>query len=270
MPEDPLAGNKALWDEWASINYGSDFYSVERFKDPSDNRLRDYEIEHVGDVTNKDLLHLQCHFGLDTLSWRRLGANVTGVDFSAEGIARARRLAEEVGLEATFVESNVYDLPENLDGTFDIVYTSRGVLGWLPELDGWARVIAHFLAPGGIFYLTEAHPSIEPFDDSGTTELRVVYPYFSRKEPMRWETEGSYADTSAHVEQPFEYSWPHPMSEIINSLIKHGLRIDFLEEYPFLEWPQPYLVEKEDGTWVLRPEQKGEIPLSFALRATKE
>jgi 2-polyprenyl-3-methyl-5-hydroxy-6-metoxy-1,4-benzoquinol methylase len=270
VPEDPIAGNKALWEEWAAINYGSDFYHVEDFKNPDDNRLRAYEIEHVGDVRGKDLLHLQCHFGLDTLSWARLGANVTGVDFSAEGVARARRLAEEVGLEATFVESNVYDLPNNLQGEFDVVYTSRGVLGWLPELDGWARVISHFLKPGGIFYITEAHPFYEPFNDEYTGELRVLHPYFARTEPMRFKTQGSYADESAHVEQAFEYAWPHPMSEIINSLIRHGLRIDLLEEYPFLEWPAPFLVEGENGTYVLRPEQKGEIPLFFALRATKE
>ena len=267
---DPIQSNKALWDEWTTINMRSEFYRLEEFKDPNDNRLRDYEIAHVGNVTNKDLLHLQCHFGLDTLSWARLGANATGVDFSTEGVVQARALAQELGLEATFVESNVYDLPDNLEGTFDIVYTSRGVLGWLPELDGWARVIAHFLKPGGFFYITEMHPALWPFDDQGTQQLEVVYPYFSRDEPLRWPTRGSYADESAHVDQPYEYAWPHPLSEIINSLIRHGLRIDFLEEYPFLEWPAPFLVETDDRTHVLRPEQKGEIPLFFALKASKE
>ncbi|MDQ4094863.1 MAG: class I SAM-dependent methyltransferase [Actinomycetota bacterium] len=270
MRQDPLAGNKALWEEWTAINYESDFYRVEDFKDPNDNRLRDYEIAHVGDVKDKHLLHLQCHFGLDTLSWARLGARVTGVDFSAESITRARSLARDVGLDATFVESNVYDLPQNLDGTFDIVYTSRGVLGWLPDLDRWAAVISHFLRPGGIFYIAEEHPFAWPFENEDTTDLKVSHPYFARKDPVPWPTRGSYADESAHVEQPFEYVWPHPISEIINSLIRNGLRIDFMEEYPFLEWPASFLVEDDDGRFVLRPEQKGEIPLLFALRAAKE
>ena len=269
VSEDPVAANRALWDEWTSIHMRSAFYRLDDFKDPNDNRLRDYEIAHIGEVTNKDLLHLQCHFGLDTLSWARLGANVTGVDFSPEAVAQARKLADELGLRATFVESNVYDLPDNLDATFDIVYTSRGVLGWLPELDGWARVVAHFLKPGGFFYITEMHPSLWVFDDEAE-ELRVRYPYFSRAEPLRFETKGSYADPSAEVEQPFEYGWPHPLSEIVNSLIRHGLRIDFLEEYPFLDWPAPFLVKREDGTWVLPPDQEGELPLFFALKATKE
>ena len=269
MAEDPVAGNKALWEEWAKINFGSDFYRVERFRDPNDLRIRPYEIQHVGDVAGKDLLHLQCHFGLDTLSWARLGANVTGVDFSSEAIALARRLARELDLQARFVESDVYELPDNLQGTFDIVYTSRGVLGWLPELDGWARVISHFLKPGGFVYITEMHPVLGAFDDDAT-ELQLAHPYFTSDEPMRFETRGSYADESAHVDQPYEYAWPHPMSEIVNSLIRHGLRIDFLEEYPFLEWPAPFLVEAEEGRFVLPPEQKGEIPLFFALGATKE
>ncbi|MDQ4145792.1 MAG: class I SAM-dependent methyltransferase [Actinomycetota bacterium] len=267
-PHEPMQANKALWDEWTTINMGSEFYRLDQFKDPKDNRLRDYEIEHVGDVAGKDLLHLQCHFGLDTLSWARLGANATGVDFSSEGIAQARRIASELGIEARFVESNVYDLTDNLSGSFDVVYTSRGVLGWLPELEGWALVISHFLKPGGFFYITEMHPSAWVLDEA--EELRIRYPYFARSEPVAWATRGSYADTSAEVEQPFEYCWPHPMSEIINSLIRHGLRIDFLEEYPFLEWPAPFLVEEGNGRYVLPPEQQGEIPLFFALKATKE
>ena len=269
MSEDPVAANRALWEEWTPINLRSDFYHVETFTDPKDNRLRAYEIEHVGDVNGKDLLHLQCHFGLDTLSWARLGAKVTGVDFSNAAITEARRLATELGIEARFVQSDVYELPNNLKGTFDVVYTSRGVLGWLPELDGWARVIAHFLRRGGIFYITEMHPSLWPFDDE-TSELRVRFPYFARSEPVRWETRGSYADRAAQVDQESEYSWPHPMSEIVNSLIGHGLRIDLLEEYPFLDWPAPFLVEAADGTWVLPDDQPGELPMFFALRAIRE
>ena len=140
-----------------SIHESSEFYDLEAFRDGGV-RLRDYEIEQVGDVRGKTLLHLQCHFGIDTLSWARLGATVTGADFSPKAIDLATRLAADLGLDARFVESNVYDLPERLEGSFDVVYTSRGVLCWLPDIRGWARVVAHFVKPGGIFFITEAHP----------------------------------------------------------------------------------------------------------------
>ena len=152
-----LESNRALWDEWTSIHVRSEFYDVESFK-RGGIRLRPYELEEIGDVAGKDVLHLQCHFGLDTLSFARLGARVTGADFSAPAIAQARALAEELGLDARFVQSNLYDLPSTLQGDFDVVYTSRGVIGWLPDLDRWAEVAAHFVRPGGIFYITEGHP----------------------------------------------------------------------------------------------------------------
>ena len=136
-----LEGNRALWDEWTGIHESSAFYGVEAFR-AGGIRLRDYELAQVGDVQGKSLLHLQCHFGIDTLSWARLGATVTGADFSPKAIDLAGRLAADLGLDARFVESNVYDLPERLEGSFDVVYTSRGVLGWLPDIRGWARVVA--------------------------------------------------------------------------------------------------------------------------------
>ena len=131
-------------------------------------RLRDDEIAAVGDVTGRSLLHLQCHFGIDTLSWARLGARVTGADFSPAAIRLARELADDLGFpDARFVESNLYDLPANLEGTFDVVYTSRGVLGWLPDIRGWARVVAHFVAPGGTFFITEIHPVAQRLRERG-------------------------------------------------------------------------------------------------------
>ena len=142
-----LAVNRAIWDEKAGINYRSAMYDVDGFRAGAV-RLPAYEIEEVGDVAGKDLLHLQCHFGIDTLSWGRLGARVTGVDFSERAIAYARALSSELGEPASFVCCDVLDLPAHLEGEFDVVYTSHGVLGWLPDLDRWARVIAHFLPAG--------------------------------------------------------------------------------------------------------------------------
>jgi len=142
-----LEENRRLWDAWTGIHVASEFYDVDSFRDGGDRqiRIKDYEREEVGDVIGRSLLHLQCHFGLETLSWARLGATVTGADFSPEAIDAARRLADEVGVPATFVCANLYDLPRTLDAEagFDVVYTSHGVLGWLPDIRGWARVAAH-------------------------------------------------------------------------------------------------------------------------------
>ena len=168
--------NRRLWEAWTEVHAAGDFYDLEGFR-AGGVRLRNEEIAAVGDVRGKTLLHLQCHFGIDTLSWARLGARVTGADFSPAAIRLAREIAADIGIEdARFVESNLYDLPANLDGEFDVVYTSRGVLGWLPDIRAWAGVVAHFLAPGGTFFITEAHPVLQVFETDGVApgELRPL------------------------------------------------------------------------------------------------
>lgn len=268
-PIDPLAVNRAMWNERAGINFRSDFYDVAGFR-AGDQRILSYELEEVGDVAGKDLLHLQCHFGIDTLSWARLGARVTGVDFSERAVEIARELAADVSLPATFVCADVLELRDHLTGAFDVIYTSHGVLGWLPDLARWAQVIAHFLRPGGTFYITELHPFVWPFDDSeGAVDLRVRYPYFAGETPLPFPVQGSYADREAHVEQKVEYCWPHSIGELVSVLAAVGLRIEFLHEWPFLLWPLPFLVEHPDGTWRLPADREGEIPLTFSLKATK-
>jgi 2-polyprenyl-3-methyl-5-hydroxy-6-metoxy-1,4-benzoquinol methylase len=264
-----LSANRALWDEWTGINYRSAFYKVEDFK-AGLNKLRPYEMAEVGPVEGKDLLHLQCHFGLDSLCWARLGARVTGIDFSAAAIAQARTLAQEVGIDARFLQSDIYELPQHLSGAFDVVYTSRGVLGWLPHLDAWGKVAAHFVKPGGFFYITEIHPIAMVFDDDeGVTDLRVRYPYFTHAEPLAFATQGSYADRSAQVSQELEYGWNHGLGEIVTALTTAGLHIDFLHEFPFGEWPISFLQPAADGTHRLPPALDGKLPLFFSLRASK-
>jgi 2-polyprenyl-3-methyl-5-hydroxy-6-metoxy-1,4-benzoquinol methylase len=190
-----MESNRALWDEWTRIHVAGGFYDVASFKDGRrPNRLRAYEMEEVGDVSGKDLLHVQCHFGLDSLSWARLGARVTGVDYSEEAIAAARKLAEEIGIEATFIRSNVYDMAGNLATDFDIVYMSRGVLGWLPDLKKWASAVATVLRPGGLFYITEIHPVAQVFDDERSDGLHLRHPYWEGDEPLVFPVRGSYAD----------------------------------------------------------------------------
>jgi 2-polyprenyl-3-methyl-5-hydroxy-6-metoxy-1,4-benzoquinol methylase len=262
-----VEANRRLWNEWAHVNAASAFYDVEAFK-RGGVRLRSYEIEEIGDVAGKDLLHLQCHFGIDTLSWARLGARVTGADFSSEGIELARKLSEELDLPARFVCADLKDLPEELREDFDVVYTSRGVLGWLPDLAEWARVVAHFVRPGGMFYVTEAHPLLWTFDDDeGVQDLRFRYSYFGG-EPLGFATQGSYADRGAEVREPMEYGWNHALGEIVTSLVEAGLHLEFLREMPFAEWPVPFLEERDDGTWRL-PEGHPDLPLFFSLKASK-
>ncbi len=270
--DDALRANRDLWNAWTQINVDSAFYDVDSFRNGEDAiRLSDYELEEVGPVAGQTLLHVQCHFGLDTLSWARLGAIVTGADFSDAGIEAARRLAAELGIPATFVLSNVYDLPAALDGQFDIVYTSKGVLGWLPDIVGWARVVAHFVKPGGFLYLTEIHPVAQAFEGEGVQpgELRLAYPYWSHPEPLTFEVHGSYADRSAPTDGLVEHGWDHSLGEIVSALIDAGLRIDFLHEFDFVDWPVDYLVRSDDGRWRLPAGTAGQLPLFFSLKASK-
>lgn len=268
--EPSFAANQRLWDAWTAIHAAGDFYDLQAFREGGV-RLRPYEIELVGDVTGMTLLHLQCHFGIDTLSWARLGARVTGADLSPAAIELATQLAKDLGFpEARFVRANLYDLPSVLDGQFDVVYSSRGVLGWLPDIRGWARVVAHFLAPGGTFFISEAHPVLQAFENEGVEpgELRLAYPYWEHDAPLTFAVKGSYADPDADVGDQTEHGWDHGLGEIITALIEAGLRIERLVEHPFLEWKVDFLVEADDGTWVMPPDA-GELPLMFSLVATK-
>lgn len=264
-----LATNLARWEELALLHPHTATYDVAGFR-AGRNALKPIELAELHDVAGRSLLHLMCHFGLDSLSWARMGAHVTGIDWSANAVAAARALAAETGIGARFVQSNVYDLPANLTGTFEIVFTSYGVLGWLPDLRRWAEVIAHFLAPGGRFYIAEAHPTAWLFDDADSaTDLRVAYPYFTSAEPIRTEGEGSYADRQAPVRNRTEYGWSHGLGEIVTALIEAGLTIRFLHEHRAVPWRMfPFMHEREGGLWVL-DDPRLDVPLSFSLLATK-
>lgn len=268
-----FAANQALWEAWTAVHAAGDFYDLDGFR-AGGIRLRDDEVAAVGDVRGRSLLHLQCHFGIDTLSWARLGARVTGADFSPAAIRLAQELAADLGFEdARFVESNVYELPDRLDGVFDVVYTSRGVLGWLPDIRAWARVVAHFVAPGGTFFITEIHPVAQVFENEGVAagELRLAYPYWEHRDPLVFDVKGSYADPDADVGVHKEHGWDHGLGEIVSALVDAGLRIDSLEEHPYLDWGADFLVETPPGSgrYRLPPDSPGELPLMFSLRASK-
>ena len=267
--EEFMRTNRELWDKLAKIHLKSEYYDVEGFL-KGRQTLDPIELEELPDLSGKKLLHLMCHFGMDTLSLARLGAEVTGVDFSSEAIELARELSKTAKINARFVCSNIYDLPDNLSDKFDIVFTSEGVLTWLPDLEGWARVISHFLKPGGFFYIFEFHPFAYVFDDENdVTDLRVKYPYFQGREPLKFETEGSYAAEGAETGSLPSFEWNHPVSRIINCLIDAGLTIDFFHEFPVTTFKAfPFMVQNEERRWVL-PEGEDKVPLMYSLKATK-
>jgi 2-polyprenyl-3-methyl-5-hydroxy-6-metoxy-1,4-benzoquinol methylase len=284
--------NLRLWNEWARIHAASDFYDVTSFKQGR-NALLPLELSELGDVSGKRLLHLQCHFGMDTLSLARMGADVVGVDFSDEAIATARRLAAEIGVEATFVQADIFELdataPEEWDGAFDIVYVTYGAIEWLEDLRPWADLIARFLAPGGVFYMAEVHPyayTLELEEVTGGDEagrdadtpglhyrLVQTYPYFPGEQPERDEVQGSYADPDAVVENNVAYSWSHTIGEVLGLLFERGLRLELFHEHPFCcapFWPQ--MKKLDDGLYWLLGEDgqpRTDIPFLYSLRAHK-
>ena len=189
------------------------------------------------------------------------------MDFSDRAIALARSLSEELGIEAKFLCSDIYGLPHALDNKFDIVFTSHGVLSWLPDLGRWAQVISHFLKPGGTFYMVEGHPIVDVFD----AKLRPHFPYFHSPEPFEYLPDGikgSYADPDTPVASA-NYQWQHSMADILNSLITSGLRIEFFHEFAHSTYEQlPFMERGEDGLWRLR-DGENSVPLMFSLRAAK-
>lgn len=261
-----LKANRELWNELTPIHARSHFYDVEGFKSGRCT-LSPIEVEEVGDVSSKSLLHLQCHFGMDTLSWAKLGAKAVGVDFSDEAIALARSLSEETGIIANFICSDIYELSNVLDEKFDIVFTSAGVLCWLPDLKRWAEIISHFLKPEGIFYIFDGHPFSRIFSDSDrVTELKIAESYFSGPEPRHWESAGDYADPHAEVTHG-SYEWTHSLGSIINALVGAGLRIEFLHEFPVLFFrAYPFMEQDRDKWWRLKGDK---VPLTFSLRASR-
>jgi SAM-dependent methyltransferase len=273
--DDFLKANLASWDEAVGVHVSSELYDVEGFK-AGKTSLSEIELGELGPFIHEGarLLHLQCHFGLDTLSWARRGAVVTGVDFSGEGVRTARALAGQVGLSsrATFVQSDIEHLPDALSGQFDVVFTSWGALIWLGDLERWAEVIDHFLAPGGIFYIAEFHPyAFLPEEDSKPESLRIGFPYFQYGRPQRFDEDGDYADKEAKLEHTVTFEWLHGFGEILDPLLHRGLRLDFLHELPYTVAGLPFEFLEKDERGLLRVKGRPEdFPLSFTLKMTKE
>ncbi len=256
--------NRKTWNKKVAVHAESDFYNLKEFK-KGKSSLNKYELKALGDVSNKSLLHLQCHFGQDTLSWARMGANCTGIDLSDEGIKLAKQLNDELKLDANFMCCNVLDVSKNISDQFDIVFTSYGTIGWLPDLKPWAKMISERLKKGGVFYMVEFHPIAWMFDYTSNPP-NLAYGYH-QKEVIYEEYEGTYADEKSNIKSK-DYSWNHSLGEIITSLTNAGLSIDYLNEYdasPYNIFPE--LETNNDGLFELSNKL---YPLIFELKATKK
>lgn len=219
--------NKTAWNQKTNVHINSEFYNNEAFL-KGKSSLKSIEQDLLGDIQGKSVLHLQCHFGQDTISLSRLGAKVTGIDLSDNAINHARKMAKELEVDTRFICSDIYNLPEVLDEKFDIVFTSYGVIGWLPDMERWAKTISHYLKAGGRFVMVEFHPVIWMFDDDFRT---ISYNYFNAGEIVE-ELEGSYAVRNAEI-QYTTVTWTHSLSEVIGNLIQAGIRINKFEEFDY-------------------------------------
>ena len=256
--------NKQSWNKRTAVHKDSAFYDLDSFK-KGKSSLNKIEMDELGDVTGKSLLHLQCHFGMDTMSWARAGATCTGVDLSDEAINLAKEINAELNLNTEFVCCNVYDLKQHLDKKFDIVFTSYGTIGWLPDLDAWAAIVSHFLKPGGVLYIADFHPVLWMMDDNLE---HIKYNYFNT-EIITEEISGSYSDRNAPIKS-IEHGWNHPFSEIINALLKHGLQIQQFNEFSY----SPYncfnnLQQGADGMWRIKGMDE-KMPMMYSIKAVKQ
>ena len=256
--------NRQSWNNRTETHLKSSFYNLEGFLQ-GETSLNAIELAMFGDVRGKRILHLQCHFGQDTISLSRLGAEVTGVDLSDKAIENAKRIARETNADATFICCDIYDLPNHLDEQFDFVFTSYGTITWLPDLDKWGQLIAKYLKPGGKFIFVEFHPVVWMFDDNFD---KIGYNYFN-VEPIVETENGTYADREASISQSY-VTWNHSMSEVISGLLNNGLAIKSFEEYDY----SPY--DTFNKTIEIEPKKyriahlDSKIPMVYSIVAEKE
>ncbi|KXK59363.1 methyltransferase [Micromonospora rosaria] len=274
MSDDSLAVNRANWDERVAAHVVSADYGVARFRaDPGHlSGVVRFDLPRLGDVAGLRGVHLQCHIGTDTLSLHRLGARMTGLDFSAPALTEARRLAEATGAAVDFVESDVYDAAQVLGrAAFDLVYTGVGALCWLPDIRRWARVVADLLRPGGRLFLREGHPMLWAVDEArGDGLLTVEYPYFEQPEPCVWDDAGTYVTTDATFTRTVTHTWNHGLGELVTALLAEGFELTMLVEHDSVPWEAiPGRMVRDDADeWRLR-DRPGRLPLTYTLQARR-
>ena len=263
MLKDYVDINRKSWNSRVDTHYDSDFYDVKSFI-AGETSLNSIELDLLNDIQDKSVLHLQCHFGQDTISLARMGAQATGIDLSDKAIDKAIGLAQETSSDCRFICCDVYDLPNHLEETFDIVFVSYGTIGWLPDIDRWADVIAHYLKPGGQLVFVEFHPVVWMFDDYFKT---VAYRYFNSG-PIHETEEGTYADKQSKTQQEF-VMWNHGLAEVMTSLINKGLTIKSFQEYDY----SPYdcfreTMETEPGKYQIAT-MGDKLPMVYSVVAEK-
>jgi len=261
--------NRANWDERvASHLYDkSGIYRLDLLRRGED-VLGPIESAELGDIAGKRLVHFQCHFGMDTISLARRGADVVGIDFSHAAIGAAKQLAAELGVGARFVEGNVYDAPPLVGTGHDGVYTSWGTIGWLPDLRAWTEAIAGCLAPGGFFYIADAHPTLYQLEER-EGRLEIAYDWRTPPDRPIVETDvGSYAGDGRTIANRTTYGWNHPLSEIFDALAASGLALEFFREHEVIPW-RAFPSMRREGPMFVQAEGQRRVPLGFSLRATK-
>lgn len=263
---DELRANRLNWDDRVDIHFDSVDHDVEGFV-AGRRSFPGVDLEEVGDVNGRSLVHLQCHFGMDTLSWARLGARAVGVDFSLRAIERARELARRMNLSARFVEADVHDAPTALAERFDIVYVSLGAICWLPSITRWASVVRALLAPGGMLYIRDVHPVLWATESSAPGKLELVGSYFESETPFTETSAETYAGAGC-VANERTYEWNHGLGEIVQAILDEGLTVERLLEHRWATWRAlPWLERDDDGLYRMPEGQRDRLPMSFSLRA---
>jgi SAM-dependent methyltransferase len=272
---DYRAVNRANWDERVPVHVASEFYAVDELAAEAGalTPVVRFDVPRLGDISGQRGVHLQCHIGTDTISLARLGAHMTGLDFSGAAVAAARQLAGQAGIDADFVEADVYAAVDVLGAArFDLVYTGVGALCWMPDIRRWAAVVAALLAPGGRLFLREGHPVLWAIDERHTDRLVIDYPYFETPEPIVFEDPTTYVEGDARLEHAVTHSWNHGLGEIVSALLDEGLSLTQLVEHDTVPWEAlPGQMEQagELREWRLveRPER---MPLTYTLQAVKQ
>lgn len=256
--------NRKLWNELTDIHFQSDFYNVEKFIQ-GESSLNSIELELFGDLKNKKVLHLQCHFGMDSISLARLGAEVTAVDQSDKSIEKAEELNKKAGTNVKFIRNDIYSLTDTLNEQFDFVFTSYGALCWLPDLPKWSEIVSRYIKPNGNLIVVEFHPFLDIYSDDFK---RIEYGYFE-KEPFVYKQQGTYTNPDADIKHE-SVNWNHSLSEIMNSIINNRMEILDFQEFDYSPYNCfPNMTETEKGKYRIK-DLEGKIPMIYSIKARKK
>ena len=259
-----IALNKNAWNNKTEVHIASDFYDMKGFLEGK-STLNSIELELLGAISNKKILHLQCHFGQDTMTFARMGAQATGIDFSEKAIEKATEFSKQLNLDTTFICCDIYEAPKYLKDQFDIVFTSYGTIGWLPDLDKWAKVVSQFLKPGGQFIMADFHPVVWMYDNDFK---EVFYSYFNI-EPIVEDETGTYADRYSEIEAK-TITWNHPISETLNALITNGIELNSFNEYDYSPYNCFNNTEEFEPNKFRIKTFENKIPMVYSIKGTKK